>query len=92
MTRVGGEEFLDILRGANDHADRLALGLLRAWRATGPMTSVSIGVTVHEAGEPAQRTVERADARVYRAKRAGRDCAWGEDRLADAAPTETPGL
>jgi len=92
VTRVGGEEFLVILRGANDHADRLALGLLRAWRATGPMTSVSIGVTVHEAGEPAQRTVERADARVYRAKRAGRDCAWGEDRLADAAPTETPGL
>ncbi|HEY3021190.1 MAG TPA: GGDEF domain-containing protein [Solirubrobacteraceae bacterium] len=84
VTRMGGEEFLVILRGAHEHAGRLASGLVRAWRATAPMATVSIGVTVHEGGEPAQRTVERADARVYRAKRAGRNCAWGEERLAEA--------
>ncbi|HEY3188950.1 MAG TPA: GGDEF domain-containing protein [Solirubrobacteraceae bacterium] len=81
VTRVGGEEFLVILRGASADAERLAGGIVRAWRAEDPMATISIGVTLHEAGESAQRSVERADARVYRAKRAGRDCAWGEARI-----------
>ena len=46
--------------------------LLAAWRATEPLTTVSIGLAVNGAAPPPE-TLEAADAALYRAKATGKD-------------------
>jgi len=80
--RYGGEEFLHVLaetslRGGIAHADRIrdlaqrldfaSLGLQRG-------ITVSIGVAEYMPGESILDTIGRADAALYRAKQAGRNC------------------
>ena len=80
--RWGGEEFLLVLRGCDlGEAQRIAENLRTAVSATPIMvhgkridTTVSIGVTQFNGSEPADQTVNRADAALYRAKQAGRNC------------------
>lgn len=80
--RWGGEEFLLVLRGCDlGEAQRIAENLRAAVSATPIMvhgkridTTVSIGVTQFNGSEPADQTVNRADAALYRAKQAGRNC------------------
>ena len=75
--RYGGEEFCVILRGASlaaarMAADRLRATVSRAQMPTGASVTVSLGVA---AGSSTTLTavIERADAALYAAKRAGRD-------------------
>ncbi|MEW6165736.1 MAG: sensor domain-containing diguanylate cyclase [Pseudomonadota bacterium] len=79
--RWGGEEFLLVLRGCDlGEARRIAENLRVAVAAHAIATegqaidvTVSIGASQFDGTEPPMRTVERADAALYRAKHAGRD-------------------
>jgi diguanylate cyclase (GGDEF)-like protein len=75
LARFGGEEFLVVLRGvAPGEAERFVERLLASWRATGPVTTFSAGVSVHGSGRSPASTLRAADAALYAAKAAGRDC------------------
>lgn len=86
--RVGGEEFV-LLAPDTDMSGALALGervraaveggMLRLGLETLSLT-VSIGVSVSLAGEDdVDALLARADAALYAAKRAGRNCVMGSD-------------
>jgi diguanylate cyclase (GGDEF)-like protein len=79
VARDGGEEFLVIVSQAGDEIDQVADRLLDDWRATGPRTTISAGVTMHRRGEPPEEALARADRALYAAKHGGRD------RIAHAA-------
>jgi diguanylate cyclase (GGDEF)-like protein len=72
VARVGGEEFMVIVRRSGDQGVEVAERLLRGWRLQSPLASFSVGVAVHETGQ-SSRTFGRADAALYEAKRQGRD-------------------
>jgi diguanylate cyclase (GGDEF)-like protein len=74
MARMGGEEFMVILRQPDPSdffgtADRLVTG----WRARSPVSTLSAGVKVHDAGQAPVETYRAADEALYAAKAAGRD-------------------
>ena len=81
--RLGGEEFLVVVPGADfDKANRLAerfretvMGIdTRRWLMDRRIT-VSIGVTMAKpSGDTPSSMLQRADAALYEAKRAGRNC------------------
>ncbi len=90
--RYGGEEFAVILpntkvEGAVAVAESIRSKLCRRElkrRTTGEglgAISVSIGAASYRAGEHPLETIERADACLYAAKRAGRNCVKSEDDL-----------
>lgn len=78
--RVGGEEFLVVLPGANGFAAQTALTRIRAMVAATPVyvggenisITVSLGGAAH-CGESLDELVARADAALYEAKNTGRD-------------------
>jgi diguanylate cyclase len=83
--RYGGEEFAVILldttlRNAAVVADQIRekiMGRVIKKRSTGESLgaiTVSIGVSSHRSGERPRPIIERADAALYVAKRAGRNC------------------
>ncbi|MET0329969.1 MAG: GGDEF domain-containing protein, partial [Dyella sp.] len=87
--RVGGEEFV-LLAPDTDMAGAMALGervraavegsMLRLGHETLSLT-VSIGVSVSQPDEDdVDALLARADAALYAAKRAGRNCVMGTDR------------
>jgi diguanylate cyclase (GGDEF)-like protein len=74
VARMGGEEFMLILRQPNPaevfgSVDRLIAG----WRTRSPLSTLSAGVTVHLAGQAPIDTYRAADEAMYAAKAAGRD-------------------
>jgi diguanylate cyclase (GGDEF)-like protein len=74
VARMGGEEFLLIVRqpgvGEAFHSvDRVLAG----WRSRSPLSTLSAGVAVHEAGRSPTDTFRAADQALYTAKTAGRD-------------------
>jgi len=80
--RYGGDEFVVILpdtseAGAMKVAEQVRLAVKAADLAVSPggdRVTTSIGVTVGQPGEmDPERLIARADAALYRAKRAGRD-------------------
>lgn len=76
--RVGGEEFLVVLRGADeDEASRVAERLregVAAMRVEGaPPVTASFGVACRREGEVTEALVRRADAALYAAKSGGRN-------------------
>lgn len=79
--RFGGEEFLLLLPATTRDGALLIANRLRNSIATSSIAglpvdrriSVSLGVAVHEPGETATQVLRRADAALYRAKRAGRN-------------------
>ncbi len=92
--RFGGEEFVVLLpetpqSGAVALADQFRVAFSRARvRRTGSdkvidQLTVSIGVATPGPDEPLERTMERADAALYRAKNEGRNCV----RVAEPALT-----
>ncbi|HVM10180.1 MAG TPA: diguanylate cyclase [Acidimicrobiales bacterium] len=74
VARYGGEEFIVVLRQAGDYARAAMERLLDGWHNTSPVTTFSAGVAVHATDSTAGATLAAADAALYRAKRAGRDC------------------
>jgi diguanylate cyclase (GGDEF)-like protein len=72
LYRVGGDEFVALVEVTGpDPAIAIAHRLCAAAQRTG--RTVSIGVAVAIAGEPASAVLRRADAALYDAKRAGRN-------------------
>ena len=82
LGRIGGEEFAIILPGANLAAGRLFAETVRSAFAgrgieglpSGPRFTASFGVAEMGPGETPAGFMARADAALYEAKRAGRDC------------------
>jgi diguanylate cyclase (GGDEF)-like protein len=73
--RMGGEEFAVVLARAGAEGAASVLRRLReAWARREPLTTFSAGVAVCQPGEGSVTTLGRADAALYEAKRAGRDC------------------
>jgi diguanylate cyclase len=83
--RYGGEEFAVILPDTTlrnaiavaEHIREKILGRELRKRSTGEKLggiTVSIGVATHRPGERSRPVIERADACLYEAKRAGRNC------------------
>lgn len=78
LARYGGEEFAVLIPDTSIE-DALAVGerLRRSAAATSlpgmPACTVSVGVAVMQADEPYVALVRRADAALFRAKKAGRD-------------------
>ena len=78
LYRIGGEEFVVVLEGANrKHAAHLAEQLRTLVEANelvpDPGITISLGVAELKAGETASDWVRRADEALYRAKDAGRN-------------------
>lgn len=83
VVRLGGEEFLVVLRGATlasgarvAERARAAIAAMRISDGQGGDIHVtaSIGVAVKRPDESRDDVIARADAAMYRAKNAGRDC------------------
>jgi diguanylate cyclase (GGDEF)-like protein len=81
VARIGGEEFAALLGGADLSAAAEAAERIRARVGEAPVAAaglalavtVSAGVAALEPGEDGAALLARADARLYEAKRAGRD-------------------
>lgn len=82
LGRLGGEEFVVVLpgtgvEGACELAERFREHVTkidtRRWLSDRPIT-VSTGLTVSAAGDTVSSMLQRADAALYEAKRAGRNC------------------
>ncbi|MDF8360223.1 GGDEF domain-containing protein [Achromobacter anxifer] len=80
--RLGGEEFLLLLPGANLESATAIAEKIRAnfvaqrWAPHAPNSrfTASMGVTLLQAGEPFASALKRADDLLYAAKRRGRNC------------------
>jgi diguanylate cyclase (GGDEF)-like protein len=70
LARLGGDEFALVMAGTGTAGAEGALARLRRASATG----WSVGVVEWERGETLDRAMARADAELYRAKRARRAC------------------
>jgi diguanylate cyclase len=82
LARYGGEEFILLLFDADTDAALHALERMRIgveqhdWEhiAAGLRVTISIGVAAWQNGEDVGQTINRADASLYEAKAAGRNC------------------
>ena len=83
LGRYGGEEFLAVLTATEDAssahlaAERVRDGVAKHdWGRVAPdlQVTVSLGVAVCQPDESIEQLLARADAALYAAKRAGRDC------------------
>jgi diguanylate cyclase (GGDEF)-like protein len=82
LGRYGGEEFLLVLNGAKLGTARKVAERVRQHVAAGPVNlqglevevTISLGIAVGNKDEEAERLVARADAALYAAKAAGRNC------------------
>jgi diguanylate cyclase (GGDEF)-like protein len=79
--RMGGEEFMVVMRGAGPEGISTASRLVRLWREGSPLATLSAGVAVHRPKTSSQATYAAADRALYDAKQSGRDRAV----LADVA-------
>ncbi|HEY9274648.1 GGDEF domain-containing protein [Achromobacter sp.] len=90
--RLGGEEFLLLLPAANLEsataiADEIRTSFVsQRWAPHAPNSrfTVSMGVTLVQAGEPFASALKRADDLLYAAKRRGRNCTAAAEAPADA--------
>jgi diguanylate cyclase (GGDEF)-like protein len=72
--RMGGEEFLMVLRKAGRDGSLGVLARLREdWISRDPLATFSAGVAVHEVGLAVSQTLARADEALYDAKANGRN-------------------
>jgi len=87
LYRLGGEEFVLLLPGTDHSGARAALEKIRDEVQAVPLAdnvrvTTSIGAAVLEDEDDWPRWLARADAALYRAKAAGRDCVSFESTLA----------
>jgi diguanylate cyclase (GGDEF)-like protein len=95
LGRLGGEEFIVILPAtglarareiAEAYRTQITLLDARRWRGEHSIT-VSIGISISIPGSDTSTTVmQRADAALYLAKRAGRNCVRTEADITPLAP------
>ena len=85
VARMGGEEFMVVMRGAGPDAIDTVSRLIRRWEQRAPLATFSAGVAVHKSRTSPQSTYTAADGALYRAKEAGRDRAVLADLDAPAA-------
>jgi diguanylate cyclase (GGDEF)-like protein len=71
--RMGGEEFLVVLRAGGEASPAVMERIRAMWRQQKHVTTFSAGVAIHGAGDRARDTLARADAALYAAKDGGRD-------------------
>ncbi len=75
VARYGGEEFAVVLPEAGiEGAQTMLARFRRAWSAHQPITTFSAGIARHDGHRLARETLRLADAALYAAKAAGRDC------------------
>jgi diguanylate cyclase len=77
VARWGGEEFLAVVSGDADSAraycERVRAALTTLWIGEVGLVTISAGVSLVDSHEEIAVAVQRADHRLYEAKRAGRD-------------------
>jgi len=73
VARIGGDEFLIVLRRASDTAATVLERLRAGWAARANGTTLSIGMAVHHASVESSETMRMADEALYVAKRGGRN-------------------
>jgi diguanylate cyclase (GGDEF)-like protein len=66
--RMGGDEFLVVLRAAGPSAFEIARRLRQTWESVGHDVGFSIGIAIHEPGRDPRETLARADAALYEEK------------------------
>ena len=71
VARVGGDEFILIIRRAGAEGLEVADRLVAGWGRTSPRTTLSAGVAIHVAGIPSEFTFADADNALYTSKREG---------------------
>jgi diguanylate cyclase (GGDEF)-like protein len=87
IARMGGEEFMLIVRQPDPaqvfgSIDRLISG----WRSRSPLSTLSAGLTIHQAGQTVIDTYRSADAALYGAKKGGRDRIVAADLASPVTP------
>ena len=73
VARMGGEEFLLVVRGAGIESEAIVSRLLQSWRSMSPLATFSAGVAVHRVRTNSSVTYAAADRALYNAKERGRD-------------------
>ncbi len=73
VARVGGEEFAIVSPDAGGLMPLMSRARA-AWADTGSRVTFSVGIACRRPGESTADVHDRADAALYAAKRAGRDC------------------
>ncbi|MFZ4584090.1 MAG: diguanylate cyclase domain-containing protein [Acidimicrobiia bacterium] len=73
VARIGGDEFLIVLRRAADTAPGVLERLRDGWFWRGQGTTLSIGMAVHVPTRTSADTMRTADEALYEAKRGGRN-------------------
>lgn len=94
VARIGGEEFAVLLRDANAAEARRVAEEIRTKISSlqiphlppGYQVSCSFGATASSPNQTFERLLARADALLYRAKRAGRNRVEGEHLTAEGTP------
>jgi diguanylate cyclase (GGDEF)-like protein len=71
VARLGGDEFARIANGIGESSGAAEDRRRDRWMRTQPLSSVSIGIAVHDGDVPPTITLDRADSALYLAKEAG---------------------
>jgi diguanylate cyclase (GGDEF)-like protein len=88
VARCGGEEFALVLPDAGSRGAQAVVRRVRErWAAAGAITTFSAGIAVHDGHRPPSATLAAADAALYEAKAAGRDCTRVEAAVPSASAT-----
>ena len=66
--RMGGDEFLVVLRDVGTSAFEIARRLRENWESGGHDVGFSMGIAIHEPGREPRETLARPDAALYEEK------------------------